>query len=103
LGRLRGGEVFGAWPAGSEPLTGFEAAAENGMLQLTGVAAGGPAEKAGLAVGDAIRKLDDWPIASADDLQQALAQRDAGQEVVVEYTRGGQQDQTRITLAPRTP
>jgi S1-C subfamily serine protease len=103
LPRLRGGEVFGAWPVGREPLTGFEAAVKDAVVQLTAVAAGGPADKAGLRVGDLLRQAGVRPIAIADDLQHELAERDAGHEVAIEFTRGGQPRQTRLTLAPRTP
>ncbi len=103
LGRLRSGERFGAWPAGSEPAIGFEAAIEDGVLMVQRVTAGGPAATAGLAAGDVLHKLDGRPIGSESDLQRVLAEWDAGQEIAVEYARGQEVRQGKIKLAPRVP
>ena len=103
LGRMKNGERFGAWPAGSEPLVGFEAGREDGVFAIRRVASVGPAAGAGLAIGDTIQKIDGKPIASDSDLQRALAERDAGQEIAVEYARGKEVRQAKIKLAPRVP
>jgi S1-C subfamily serine protease len=77
--RMRNGEVFGAWQTGSEPML------------------------AGLAPGDVVTRIEGRPVVSDEDLAQALAERDAGQEIAVDYSRAGTAAQTRLKLAPRVP
>ena len=48
---------------------------------------GGPAEKAGIAVGDTIEAIDGKRVASVDDLATALAAMQPGQAVKVSVTR----------------
>ncbi|HEX5106305.1 MAG TPA: S1C family serine protease, partial [Pirellulaceae bacterium] len=103
LPRLRNGEVFGAWPPGSEPATGFAVAAAEGAVTVKSVAAASSAEKAGLQVGDLIQKVDAQPTASEADVQRAIAAHDAGQEVALDLTRGGMALQVRFVLTPRVP
>lgn len=83
LGRMRNGEVFGAWPVGGEPL-----------IDLNGIAPEGI---------QSIRKIDGRAIHSESELNQALAERDAGQEIAVEFTRGTQVRQAKLKLLPRVP
>ncbi len=101
--RLRGGEVFGAWPQGAEPMLGFTGKGIAAGHELTEVVAGGPAATAGLQKGDVIVRLDGRPIVGDADLLPAIAERDAGHEAVVDYTRGGAAMQARVKLAPRVP
>jgi S1-C subfamily serine protease len=101
--RLRNGEVFGAWPQGAEPLLGLVGKGIAAGHELTEIAAGGPAAAAGLQKGDVIVRLDGRPIVGETDLQQAIAERDAGHEAVIDYSRGGAALQTRVLLAPRVP
>ena len=99
--RIRNGEVFGAWQPGTEPLLGFAGSGVPEGYKLTGVTAGGPAAAAGLQAGDVVVRLDGRPIVGDDDLQQAIAERDAGHEAVIDYTRGSAAAQARVKLAPR--
>jgi S1-C subfamily serine protease len=101
--RLRNGEVFGAWPPGTEPVLGFIGKGTLAGFELKAVVADSPAAAAGLQVGDIVVRLDGRPIVGDDDLQQAIAERDAGHEAVVDYTRGGTAMQARVKLAPRVP
>lgn len=103
LGRMRNSEVFGAWPAGSEPLTGCEGAVQDGHYRIISLAAAGPAATSGLAAGDAILKQGGRAIATADDWQRALAEHDAGQEIAIEFSRGKETRQAKLKLAPRVP
>ena len=82
-GRMRNGEVFGAWPVGSEPL-----------MDLAGIAPEGL---------QSIRRIDGRAIQSDGDLQRAVAERDAGQEIVVDYVRGSETRQAKLKLLPRVP
>ena len=101
--RLRNSEVFGPSQAGAEPLLGFTGLPVAEGYKLSDVAAGGPAAKAALQAGDIVVRIDGKPIVGDEDLQAALSEKDAGQEVLVDYTRGGAAMQAKLTLAPREP
>jgi S1-C subfamily serine protease len=99
--RVRNGEVFGAWPPGSEPLPGFTTKIVDGTILVDDVTAAAPA--AALMAGDTLQKVDAQPIVSIDDLQRILAQRDAGQEITLDVMRGGAITQAKAALQPRVP
>ncbi|HKE52203.1 MAG TPA: trypsin-like peptidase domain-containing protein [Actinomycetes bacterium] len=64
------------------------------------IAAGGPAEQAGLRPGDVIVKVDDRVITSPGDLIVELGTHSPGDTVTVTYLRGGdQQPPVQVTLA----
>ncbi|MGB9826704.1 MAG: S1C family serine protease, partial [Desulfofundulus sp.] len=54
------------------------------------VVSGSPADKAGLQVGDVIRKVDNQPIENAQALVDAIAKKQVGQTVGLEIYRNGQ-------------
>jgi len=61
---------------------------------------GGPAEAAGLAVGDVITSMDGTTISSQGDLQAFMLAHKPGDKVSVAYTDGyGQSQTTNLTLA----
>ncbi len=74
---------------------------------------GGPAAKAGLrgpseagsggiaAGGDLIVKVDGQEVASSDDVAAAIADKQPGDTVVVEYLRDGETDSAEVTLGER--
>jgi S1-C subfamily serine protease len=101
--RMRTSEVFGSWQPGTEPLLGLAGSGVKEGYKLAEVAAGGPAASAGLQAGDVLVRLDGRPIVGDDDLVQAIAERDAGHEAVIDYLRGGTAAQARLKLAPRVP
>lgn len=103
ISRVRNSEVFGAWPLGSEPDLGFEGALKDGVFRVTAVPTGGTAEKAGIAVGDAIQKIDGKAITASFAPERGVAERDAGQEVLIDLVRETQPQQVKLTLAPRDP
>jgi S1-C subfamily serine protease len=103
IGRVRNGEVFGAWPPGSEPGLGFEGSLKDGAFRVTAVAADGPAAKAGIAIGDTIQKIDGKAITASFAPDRAVAERDAGQEVLIDLIRDSQPQQVKLILAPRDP
>jgi S1-C subfamily serine protease len=103
LARVKNGEVFGAWPPGCEPQLGIVGSAKPSGLEVTRVDVDSPAAIAGLKMGDLVSRVEGRPIAGPDDLQLALSERDAGQEIGIEFTRGGAAMQARLKLAPRVP
>ena len=101
LGRLRNGEVFGAWPAGFEPVLGVEGKPSTGGLVIEEVVSNSPAATAGVQAGDVLKSVDGKPVLSGDDLRSILAEKDAGQEVTLELTRADTPQQVKATLAGR--
>lgn len=70
-------------------------------LMLFAVEAGGPADKAGLIIGDVVLALDGVAVADSDDVQAVLAGREAGASVRVRILRGGEVKEVEITLGER--
>ena len=58
-------------------------------LLVVGVTPSGPAESAGVNVGDLILEVDGKPVASSDELLDRLAGRKAGETIVLSTSRGG--------------
>jgi putative serine protease PepD len=66
---------------------------------VTAVEAGGPADRAGLKVGDVITQLDDQRLDDAHPLAQVLRTRfKPDQHVTVTYSRGASSGQVQLTL-----
>ncbi len=66
---------------------------------ITALQPGGPAAKAGLALGDSIESLGGQAIASADDLATVLASHQPGQKLKISFTRSnGSAATTTVTL-----
>jgi hypothetical protein len=101
--RIRSGEVFGAWQPGSEPLLGASGRGKPEGYELVELLAVGPAAVIGLKRGDIVTRIEGRPIVGDDDIQLVLSERDAGQEITVDYLRGGAAAQARLKLAPRVP
>ncbi|MEI7955958.1 MAG: PDZ domain-containing protein [Verrucomicrobiota bacterium] len=62
----------------------------------------GAAAKAGLAVGDALIRVDDQRIIDTQDLVMALGRHQPGDSVKVESRRDGQYHETSVILSPLT-
>ena len=65
---------------------------------VRGVAADGPADRAGLAVGDLITRLGDADVATTADLEAALAALDAAATVTVHVVRGADELDLEVTF-----
>lgn len=74
--------------------------APSGLIMLS-VAPDGPADKAGLTLGDVLTALDATPTTDTDDVQEALGQHEIGQEVKAKIVRGGEIKELTITLGER--
>lgn len=103
LDRMLKAEVFGAWPTGSEPMLGLSGKPTLDGFELAALGADSAAIKAGLKPGDLVQRIDAKPVVGPDDVQLALAEKDAGQEVALEIMRGGAAQQVKAILAPRVP
>ena len=62
------------------------------------IAQGGPADAAGIQVGDIITKIGDLEVTSADSLLLAVRSNSVGDTVNVEYVRDGQTLSANVTL-----
>ena len=68
---------------------------------ITDVASDSPAEVAGLRREDIIVRLADRPVANGGDLLQALTFYEAGETVIIQFLRGNELLEVRVTLAER--
>ncbi len=103
VGRLRNGEVWGRWLRGSAPVTGATLTTSPAGLKIRAVAAGSPAAGAGLQPGDLVVRIDGKPVHVLGDVAQAVAEKDAGAAISVEFRRGGSVGTVNVGLSPRTP
>jgi serine protease Do len=73
---------------------------KNGVL-VQKVHPGGPAEKAGIKVGDIITSIDGRNIKDGDDLVNEIASRRPGSSARLGYLRDGKQGDTTVTIGDR--
>jgi putative serine protease PepD len=71
-------------------------------LRVAAVITGGPAEAAGLRVGDIITKIDGQAAESTDQLMAVTLTKRAGDRVEIGYERNGTSGTATITLAARS-
>jgi serine protease DegQ len=72
-----------------------------GAVIVIDVAAGEPADRAGLVMGDVILALGGHPIEDADDLQRALAGDSVGTTQTLRVLRGGTPIEVSVTVGER--
>jgi len=73
--------------------------APNGGAVVRQVAAGSPAERAGLLVGDVITRVGHRPVSTPGDLVATVQSTRAGDEVRVDFLREGVARETTVTVA----
>ncbi|NIA25249.1 MAG: PDZ domain-containing protein [Gammaproteobacteria bacterium] len=73
---------------------------QDGAL-IAQVAAGSPADQAGLLKYDVIVKIGDTQITNKQDLVAAVNQMDPGMEVSIEYVRGSEHGTVTVTIGER--
>jgi len=84
-----------------EALRAARTLAQHGGAIVLDVAAGGPAERAGVAIGDVVIALDAQTIEDADDLQRALAHVPIESTPSLRVLRGGELRHIAITIGER--
>jgi putative serine protease PepD len=72
-----------------------------GGVQVQTVTAGGPADRAGLRVGDVVRGVDDESVSAPEDLTRALSDKRPGDEVQLEVQSGGSTRTVTVQLGAR--
>ena len=92
---------------GIQPVTS-DLAASLGLKEARGilissVTPGGPAEKAGLKMGDVILKLNGKDVNDSNELRNTVAAMPPGTEVTLTILRDGKQQDVRVRLGELTP
>lgn len=80
----------------------FNLAVDKGAL-IVDIAAGGPADKAGLKIGDVIVKINSKDVNNADDAVQGIRSSKIGQPVQVTYYRGNNQGMATVIPVEAPP
>ncbi|WP_087043419.1 trypsin-like peptidase domain-containing protein [Caballeronia ptereochthonis] len=70
-------------------------------LLINSLAPGGPAEQAGVLIGDVLIELDGRPCSDMDDVHMALASASIGQQLKIASIRGGQRHECSVTVSER--
>jgi serine protease Do len=70
-------------------------------LLVNSLAPGGPAEAAGVLVGDVLIELDGKPCRDLDDLHTALGAGSIGQQLQIALIRGGERNGCSVTVGER--
>jgi S1-C subfamily serine protease len=73
---------------------------ENGVIVLN-VQPQGPAEKAGIVLGDILLSIDSKPMQDIDDIQQALAAAGIGDTLALTLLRGGERTERSLIVEER--
>lgn len=79
---------------------GFELSATDGVLTVTSVATNGPAESAGLKIGDQILALDGTPVGDVLALNRALIDKEQGSTMELQLKNQAGERQIQLTLLP---
>jgi S1-C subfamily serine protease len=84
-----------------EPLRGRVPGAGNSAVLVVHVEPAGPADKAGVLLGDVVVELQGKPVEDTGDIQQLLGSAKIGDTVAATVLRGGAPVKLSITLADR--
>lgn len=101
------GEFIGEGPFAKKPVPGSgflglkTETNEAGKLQVTKVGDGSPAQEAGIAVGDIVKRINGADLKTREDLQAVLKELSAGDEVELETERDGKTETLKLTLDER--
>ncbi|MBC5824426.1 MAG: trypsin-like peptidase domain-containing protein [Candidatus Eremiobacteraeota bacterium] len=80
--------------------SGLRLANEDALIVLS-LEAGGPAESAGLMIGDVIVAVDGSALEDTDDLQRFLTHRHVGKAIALRIVRGGELVDKQVVVAQR--
>jgi serine protease Do len=73
---------------------------KNGVT-IADVTSGGPAEQAGLKVGDTVIAVDGKPVKTGDELVSLISSLKPGTKAKLSYVRNGKEQETTVTIADR--
>ena len=101
--RMKRGEVWGQWFPGSGPMLGVDITSMPDGARVSRVYADTPAAVADVQTGDYVRRIDDQPTRSLDDVYRVLATKDPGATVTLRLSRRNAEFEKSIKLMPRVP
>jgi membrane-associated protease RseP (regulator of RpoE activity) len=81
---------------------GVQASTDGKGVEITEVASGSPADKAGLQQGDVITALDGNDVTTPAAVRSAVQAKQSGDKLSVTYTRNGQSNTVDVTLTSRS-
>jgi len=84
-----------------ESLRGAHALQQRDGVIVIDVAAGGPAERGGMLIGDVLLALDGRAVEDSDDVQRALGTQSVGASLPVRVLRGGEPRTLTVTIGER--
>jgi S1-C subfamily serine protease len=99
--KLSHSKVWGDWPLAVTPHIGLNVGRRDDKLKVIGVAAAGPAARAGVKLEDELNTFDGQPVESVQDLLKLLAQKLPGEKASLQLTRAGKLQTVEITLERR--
>ncbi len=102
-GKLRNGEVWGEWRAGTGPTFGFTAEPTQQGARITALETGGPVANPPLQKGDVIVTLDAQAVRGLGDIYSHTSTRDVDYEATFEVLRGEQRLTVKVKLGARNP
>jgi S1-C subfamily serine protease len=73
----------------------------NRGLLVNSLAPGGPAEEAGVLIGDVLIELGGKPCRDMDDVHTALGSGSIGQQLKIALIRGGERNECSVTVGER--
>jgi putative serine protease PepD len=73
----------------------------SGGVELSSIESGGPADRAGLRVGDLVTSIDRQPVSSLEELIVAIRTHRPGESVTLAYERGATRGRAVVTLGSR--
>jgi serine protease Do len=73
-----------------------------GGVTISSVKSGGPADQAGLKIGDTITTVGGKPVKTGDELVNDISMEKPGSKVKLGYTRNGKAAETTVTIADRS-
>jgi serine protease Do len=94
------GSIGVGFNAAEIPAIGRVYGVKNGVT-ISSVTPAGPAEKAGLKVGDTITSVDGKPIKDGNELVTEISARKPGTRATLGYVRGGKSGDASVTIADR--
>lgn len=100
-GRVRRGAIGITFLDQTNPALLRSFGADHGVV-VNNVEPGGPAERAGLKMGDVILSIDGQSIKSGDELVQIVSQSKIGSRVKVDFLRNGKHLSTWVEVADRS-
>ena len=73
----------------------------NGGVTVSSVKSGGPADQAGLKIGDTITSVNGKPVKTGDELVNDISMEKPGTKVKLGYSRNGKASDATVTIADR--